>query len=207
MNLRFEEEQKKERRIQLAKAGVRFLLEAIFFIFLAWLIVTFSMKKVSMIGSSMETTLYNGEEIIINKSSYVLLSPRRNQIIAFYPETEEGEDSSDMNDTVIQIRRVIGLPGEKIKIQEGKVYIDGKELKEKYNFEMMYSAGRAISEITLAEDEYFVLSDNRNDMDDSRNTSFTKVRKKNIIGKAILRLNPLSLLGGPAEQQEESKDE
>ncbi len=70
----------------------------------------------------------------------------------------------------------------------------------------MHSAGRAVNEIQLAEDEYFVLSDNRNDMDDSRNTSFTKVRKKNIIGRVILRLNPFSLLGGP-EQEEPKKEE
>ena len=87
-----------------------------------------------------------------------------------------------------------------------KIYINGKVLKEKYPFEIMHSAGRAVNEIQLAEDEYFVLSDNRNDMDDSRNTSFTKVRKKNIIGRVILRLNPFSLLGGP-EQEEPKKEE
>ena len=98
------------------------------------------------------------------------------------------------------------LSNEKIKIKEGQIYINGKVLKEKYPFEIMHSAGRAVNEIQLAEDEYFVLSDNRNDMDDSRNTSFTKVRKKNIIGRVILRLNPFSLLGGP-EQEEPKKEE
>ena len=71
----------------------------------------------------------------------------------------------------------------------------------------MYSAGRAVSEIQLEEDEYFVLSDSRNDMDDSRNTSFTKVRRKNIIGKVILRISPFSLIGGPEEQKDEEKKE
>lgn len=206
MNLRFEEEQKRERRIQIVKASIRFLIEAIIVIFLAWLIVTFALKKVSMIGSSMETTLYNGEDVIVNKSSYLIFSPRHNQIIAFYPEVEEGEDDSDRDDTTIQIRRVVGLPGEKIMIKDGKLYVDGEEQKEKYDFEPMYSAGRAVSEITLEENEYFVLSDNRNDMDDSRNNSFTKVRKENIIGKVILRLSPFSLLGGP-EKKEETKNE
>ena len=154
----------------------------------------------------METTLYNGEDVIVNKSSFLILSPRREQVIAFYPESEEGEDTDELDDTVIQIRRVVGLPGEKIKIKEGQIYINGKVLKEKYPFEVMHSAGRAVNEIQLTEDEYFVLSDNRNDMDDSRNTSFTKVRKKNIIGRVILRLNPFSLLGGP-EQEEPKKEE
>ena len=208
MKLRFEEEQKHERRMKLLKEGIRFLIEIIIVIFIAWLIVTFALKQVSMIGSSMESTLYNGEDVVVNKSSYLLLSPRREQIIAFYPEAEEGEDMNDMDDTVIQIRRIVGLPGEKVLIKDGKVFINGEELQEKYPFEPMNSAGKAVSEIQLEEDEYFVLSDNRNDMDDSRNTSFTKVRKKNIIGKVIIRLNPFSLLGGPepTQNKEEVKE-
>lgn len=206
MNLRFEEEQKRERRIKIVKESIRFLIEVIIVIFIAWLIVTFALKKISVIGSSMETTLYNGEDVIVNKSSFLIFSPRREQVIAFYPEAEEGEDTEEMDDTVIQIRRVVGLPGEKIMIKDGKIYINGKVLTEDYPFEVMHSAGRAVSEVQLEKDEYFVLSDNRNDMDDSRNTSFTKVRKKNIIGKVILRLNPFSLLGGP-EKGEQKKEE
>lgn len=207
MNLRFEEEQKRERRIKIFKESIRFLVEIIIVVLIAWLIITFALKKVSVIGSSMETTLYNGEDVIVNKTSFLIFSPRREQIIAFYPESEEGEETDDMDDTSIQIRRVVGLPGEKIQIKDGKISIDGEIIQEKYPFELMNSAGRAVSEIQLDEDEYFVLSDNRNDMDDSRNTSFTKVRRKNIIGKVILRLNPFSLLGGPEKQEENQKEE
>lgn len=207
MNLRFEEEQKRERRIKIFKESIRFLVEVIIVVLIAWLIITFALKKVSVIGSSMETTLYNGEDVIVNKTSFLIFSPRREQIIAFYPESEEGEETDDMDDTSIQIRRVVGLPGEKIQIKDGKISIDGEIIQEKYPFELMNSAGRAVSEIQLDEDEYFVLSDNRNDMDDSRNTSFTKVRRKNIIGKVILRLNPFSLLGGPEKQEENQKEE
>lgn len=207
MNLRFEEEQKRERRIKIFKESIRFLVEIIIVVLIAWLIITFALKKVSVIGSSMETTLYNGEDVIVNKTSFLIFSPRREQIIAFYPESEEGEETDDMDDTSIQIRRVVGLPGEKIQIKDGKISIDGEIIQEKYPFELMNSAGRAVSEIQLDEDEYFVLSDNRNDMDDSRNTSFTEVRRKNIIGKVILRLNPFSLLGGPEKQEENQKEE
>lgn len=207
MNLRFEEEQKRERRIKILQEGIRFIIEVIIVVFIAWLIITFALKKVSVIGSSMETTLYNGEDVIVNKSSYLLFSPRREQVIAFYPEAEEGEDAEEMDDTVIQIRRVVGLPGEKIKIKDGKIWVNGEVIEEKYPFELMNSAGRAVSEVQLEEDEYFVLSDNRNDMDDSRNTSFTRVRKNNIIGKVILRLNPFSLLGGPEKEEQEQKEE
>ena len=208
MNLRFEEEQKKERRINFFKEMIRFLIEAIVVVFIAWLIVTFALKKVSVIGSSMETTLYNGEDVIVNKASFFLLSPRRSQLIAFYPEKEEEEkEAEDRTDSDIQIRRVIGLPGEKVLIKDGRIYIDGKVIEEDYDFDSMNSGGRAINEIQLDEDEYFVLSDNRNDMDDSRNTSFTKVRKENIIGKVLIRLDPFSLPGGPEkEKQPEQKE-
>ena len=107
MNLRFEEEQKRERRIKIIKESLRFLVEVIIVIFIAWLIITFALKKISMIGSSMETTLYNGEDVIVNKSSFLIFSPRREQVIAFYPESEEGEDTDELDDTVIQIRRVV----------------------------------------------------------------------------------------------------
>lgn len=189
--------------MQILKESICFLIEAALVVFLAWLIITFALKKVSVIGSSMETTLYNGEDVIVNKISYLLLSPKRDNMIAFYPEAEEGEEQQ-LDDTAIQIRRVVGLPGEKIQIKNGKFYANGKLVEENYPFEPMYSAGRAVNEVQLEKDEYFVLSDSRNDMDDSRNTSFTKVRKQNIIGKVILRLNPFSLIGGPEQKKEDS---
>lgn len=196
MRLRFEEEQKKERRRKILKEILIYLLEIAAVILAAWLIVHFAMKRASMIGSSMEPTLYNGEDVIINETSYVILKPARHAVIAFYPEQEEGDEAL-LDDSSILIRRIVGLPGEKVQIKNGIVCIDGEPIEEKYSYEPMVSAGRAHSEITLEEDEYFVLSDNRVDMDDSRNKSFTVVKRDNIIGKVILSLNPFSLISGP----------
>lgn len=206
MRIRFEEEMKKERRRKIVKELVIFLLLAVVVVFLAWIIIHYAMKKVSVIGSAMETTLYNGEDVIVNKTSYVIFSPKREQIIAFYPESDDENEVSE-SDSDILIRRVIGLPGEKVSIRDGKVYIDGQECKEKYDFPLMKSGGSASEEVTLGEDEYFVLSDNRNDMDDSRNPSFTKVKEENIIGKVLLRFSPFSLLGGPEEQKTNQEEE
>lgn len=203
MNLRFEEEMKRERRRKALKEFLWFLLAAAIVVLFAWLIVRFALKKVNVIGSAMETTLYNGEDVIVSKMSYVIFSPRRESVIAFYPEVEDEEETL-LDDSSVLIRRVIGLPGEKIHITDGKIYINGEEVTEKYNFGEMSSAGIANSEIELGEDEYFVLSDNRNDMDDSRNGAFTKVKKKNIIGKVILKFHPLSLIGGPEQEEEEN---
>ncbi len=201
MNLRFEEEMKRERRRDAFKELLWFLLIAAIVILFAWLIVRFALKKVNVIGSAMETTLYNGEDVIVNKISYAILSPGREAVIAFYPDLEE-EEEAVLDDSAVLIRRVIGLPGEKIRITDGKIYINEEEWKEKYNFGEMVSAGIANSEITLGEDEYFVLSDNRNDMDDSRNEAFTKVKRENIIGKVILKFHPLSLIGGPQQEEQ-----
>ena len=134
MNLRFEEEKKHEQRMQFLKGAIRFLIMVAAVVFLAWLIITFALKKVSVIGSSMETTLYNGEDVIVNKTSYVLFPPKRNQIIAFYPEVQDEEETIN-SDSMIHIRRVAGLPGEKVQIKNGKLYINGEEQKEKYDFE------------------------------------------------------------------------
>lgn len=202
MNLRFEEEQKKERRIRLIKESLRFLAAVVLVILLAWIIVHFALKRVAVIGSAMETTLYNGEDVIVNKTSYAVFKPKRGSLIAFYPEQKE-TDMTPLDDSSILIRRIVGLPGETIQIKEGRVYANGEAIKERYEFEPMASSGQANSELTLAEDEYFVLSDNRADMDDSRNVTFTKVKRENIIGKVILVLNPLSLPGGPEKNKEE----
>lgn len=196
MNLRFEEETKKERRIQILKEIIWFLIAAAVVVFAAWLIVRFAMKKVSMIGSAMEPTLFNGEDVIVNRASYFVLSPHRGAVIAFYPEQNEDE-TEEINDSSILIRRIVGLPGETILIRDGKIYVNGTLLEEDYPFEDIIAAGRANDEIKLEKDEYFVLSDKRMDQDDSRNTTFTKVRKSNIIGKVILTLNPFSMVGGP----------
>lgn len=200
MNLLFEEETKKARRRQLLKESGYFLIAAVLVILLAWLIVHFALKKASMIGSSMQTTLYNGEDLIVNRTSYKLFSPKRGTVIAFYPETDENEEHTDSS---ILVRRVVGLPGEQVQIKDGLIYINGEPLSEKYKFDPIESAGRALEPVTLEKNEYFVMSDKRDDLDDSRSTSFTKVYKKQIIGKVVFSLNPFALIGGPKEEGEE----
>lgn len=197
MNIRFEEEKRKQRRKEILTEIIKFVIAAILVVVLAWLIMTFAVKKASVIGSGMEKTLYNGEDVLINRAYGVLLGPSRDSVIAFYPEKDEA-DTTEHDDSSILIRRIVGLPGEKIKIASGKIFIDGEFLEEDYKFKNIQSGGIANVEYTIPEDEYFVLNDNRNDMNDSRSQTFTKVKKDNIIGKVILVLNPFSLLSGPS---------
>ena len=83
----------------------------------------------------------------------------------------------------------------------GKIYINGEEITENYAFDKNVSSGQAESEIQLDEDEFFVLSDKRTDLDDSRSNSFTKVKKENIIGPVMIALDPLSIVSGPDEPE------
>mgnify|MGYP002620949150 CR=1 FL=1 len=102
----------------------------------------------------------------------------------------------------------MGLPGETIHMENGYIYADGVKIEEKYEFDRTVSSGRAESDIVLDDDEYFVLSDKRTDLDDSRSTSFTKVKKENIIGPVFMRTTPLSLVTGPnAEEEKEEETE
>ena len=162
------------------------VVEIIAVVAAAFLIVRFGLETMNVSGSNMEPTLNDGENILINKMSYKLHSVKRNDIVVVR------QNGSEHNYYVIQ--RVIGLPGEKIKISNGEVYIDGKVLDEKYDFSLMKNGGLAMEEITLDNDEYFMLCDNRNDCEDSRNASVGNVLKSSIVGKAWIRTEPFAFI-------------
>lgn len=139
-----------------------------------------------MIGISMENTLYDGDPIIINKFSYRFTEPKRFDVIVF---KQSGREHNFYN-----IKRIIGLPGERVQIMDGSIYINGELIEEKINVEPMVNFGLANEEILLEENEYFVLGDNRNNSEDSRFASIGNVRQEEIIGKAILRLSPFNFV-------------
>ena len=209
MNLRFEEEAKKERKKKLIIELVRYIIEIILVIALAWVIINFALKKVIMIGNSMENTITSGQELLVNTVFKHFFSPKRGSVIAFYPDDASAGDKTG-SDSNILIRRIAGLPGETIQMRDGVVYIDDKPIEEEYEFDRKVSAGRAEEKIHLGEDEYFVLSDKRTDLDDSRSDSFTTVKEDNIIGDVFLSLEPLSFISGPdadaAEEPSESAE-
>lgn len=196
MNLRFEEEAKKERHKKLIIETIRYVIEIILVIVLAWCVVNFALKKVTMIGSSMESTLNSGEEVIVNTFFNHFSAPGRGDVIAFYPEQGTADDSMRADNNIL-IRRVVGLPGETVRMEDGKVLINGEPIEEDYIFDRNVSAGQAEEDYKLEKDEFFVLSDKRSDLDDSRSASFTKVRRDNIVGSVFLALDPFSFVSGP----------
>ncbi len=202
MNLNFEEEIKKDKRKKIIKECIIWLVEIIIVILLAYFLIHFCFKKTSTIGSTMEPTLYNGEEVFINTKAYMIFSPDREDVIAFYDK--EGADDEG-EEPLITFRRVVGLPGEKVQIVDGKIWINGKEWTEKYTYRPITAAGIAEQEIILGEDEYFVLCDSRIDLDDSRNASFGNVKESQIIGKVSYKFEPFSRVTGPDSKAYETE--
>ena len=152
-----------------------------------YLLITYVGQRTQVRGASMEPTLQDGDNLIVDKISYRFKEPERYDIIVF-PFRYETE--------TYYIKRIIGMPGERVRIDtEGVIYINGEVLREGYGKEVILSPGRALEEIVLAEDEYFVLGDNRNNSADSRDPSVGSIRKDTIIGKAWIRIWPFSKFG------------
>jgi signal peptidase I len=153
----------------------------------AYLIVTYVGQRTQVSGSSMESTLSNDDHLIVDKISYRFKEPQRFDIIVF-PFQYDRE--------TYYIKRIIGLPGETVQIDyDGNIYIDGEILDESYGREVIQNPGRASEPITLGDDEYFVMGDNRNNSSDSRDPSVGNIKREDIIGKAFIRIWPLSKFG------------
>lgn len=133
-------------------------------------------------GASMEPSFYNGNYLLVDELTYRFRSPERGEVIVFkYP----GDHKS------FYIKRIIGLPGEKIVLEKGKisVYKDG----EKKTLDEIYLSSKYTSgafEITLSNNEYFVMGDNRNFSFDSR--SWGPLNRDDMIGVVRLRLWPVN---------------
>ncbi len=135
----------------------------------------------------METTLSENDNLIVDKLTYRFREPKRFDIIVFPFQHEE--------DTYY-IKRIIGLPGETIYIdEEGNIYIDDEILQESYGKEVIKDAGRAYEPVVLGDDEYFVMGDNRNNSQDSRDPSVGNISRSAIIGRAWIRIWPLNKIG------------
>ncbi len=163
------------------------LVEIVLVVVAAYGITQYGLETMTVSGEYMSPTLKDGDNILINKMSYQMHKVHRNDVVAVQ---ENGSEHS-----YVTLERVIGLPGETVKIQEGKVYINGKELKEKLDFPTMENGGLALQEITLEKGEYFMLGDNRNECEDSRNANIGNILRGDIIGKAWVRLNSFAFIG------------
>ena len=152
---------------------------------ITFLIIHFVGQRTVVNGVSMQPTLSDGDNLIVDKLSYRFHDPDRFDIIVFPQE-----------DGRYFIKRIIGLPGENVRIDEdGFIYINGEKLQESYGKEVMLDPGIAAESITLGDDEYFVLGDNRNHSSDSRDPSVGVLHRKDLIGRAWVRIWPFSDIG------------
>ncbi len=169
-------QKKKRLNPRMFKDMVEVLVGGTVAVFLAFVLVFSIGMRTSVIGDSMEPALHNGQEILMNRILYRISKPSRGDVIVFLPN---GSQNSHL-----YVKRVVGLPGEKVQIREGNVYIDGVLLEEGELFDKIIDPGIAQNEILLESDEYFVLGDNRNSSEDSRSGNIGAVKKDTIIGKA-----------------------
>ncbi len=136
--------------------------------------------RIRVDGSSMEPTLHNGEFVLVDKLSYMIGKPQIGDVIVFhYPRDPKQE----------YIKRVIGLPGDRVVITGGRVYVNGQPLDEKY------IAAPPAYEATwdVPQDALFVLGDNRNNSSDSHN--WGTVPLDYVVGKAVLIYWPITSWG------------
>ncbi len=164
--------------------GMIYIILAILCIFI---VPHYVAQRTIVEGASMKDTLSSNDNLIVNKLLFRFTDPKRFDIIVFYPYGRDEEE--------YYVKRVIGLPGEEVRIEGPDIYINGEVLEEDYGKDPISFAGIAEEPLVLGEDEYFVMGDNRSHSMDSRDEDVGPVKRELIEGKAILRIWPLNKFG------------
>jgi signal peptidase I len=171
-----------QQKPQQTRSAFREVVETLLFTLLIYLLIrTFLFENYRVVGTSMVPTLADGQFLVVNKLGFRLHPPQRGDIVVF-----QDPYSPDRK----LIKRVIGLPGDTVEIQAGQVLINGQALDEPY----LEDAGDSTrTAIVLAEGEYWMMGDNRNNSSDSR--SWGTLPRARIVGKAWLSYWPPTLWG------------
>ena len=169
---------KKRRRIE------RIIILVAAAIVLGFAFVVFMFQTVKMVGPSMQGTIEDGETVIVSKFGKLIHGVKRDDIVAVKKNS----------DKYYSIKRVVAVPGDKVKIDGGKLYINGS-IYELKSGDIIVNPGTASSEIELQDNEYFLLGDNVNNSDDSRFSNMGIVQKTDITGIVIYRIKPWSKRG------------
>ncbi len=147
-----------------------------------FIILSYVGQRTEVTGNSMYPTLENGDSVWVNKLAYKTGEIERFDVVIF-PHYNES-----LGEEIYYIKRVIGMPDERIRIKDGLIYINDELLEESYGYydkDMPYYNGLAEDEIYIGEGEYFVLGDNRNNSEDSRMIGC--VSEDIIIGEALVK--------------------
>ena len=171
---------------QISKIGMWIFKIAVVCL-LAFVSVWYFGQKVSTVGDSMKPILRNGDVVLVNRIVYNASRPKRGDIIVFKPKGNENSH--------YYIKRIIALPGESVEIVENSVYINGEKLQEDYETSKIDDVGIVNEKIKLGSDEYFVLGDDRQNSEDSRNANVGNVKYSYIYGKVWFVISPKTHFG------------
>ena len=172
------------------KGIIKELLGWLVFIFIviaaSWFVVTFIGQRTQVSGSSMETTLSHGDQLIVDKISYRFSDPKRYDIVVFPYHYEEN---------TFYIKRIIGMPGETVQIVDGEVYIDGNFWESITAMSRWKMQG--LRRIRSRWGMMSILSsgDNRNNSQDSRVSNVGVLHRDELLGRAWIRIWPFSEFG------------
>ena len=172
---------KKDVNFPLLKEIFSWIIEIAIVLMMAFVLVYFIGMRTSVVGQSMSETLENGDQILVNRFMYKVIGPKANDVIVFLPN---GNEKSHY-----YVKRVIGVPGDTVQIKDGRIYVNGTEFTEKVDVASIEDAGLAADAVTLGDDEYFVLGDNRNNSEDSRYANIGNIKREYIIGKAWFEIS------------------
>ena len=152
------------------------------------LVIFFGMQ-VKVIGDSMESSLYNGQTVLVDRALSKIISLKRGDIIVFLPN---GNKNSHY-----YVKRIVGMPGDSLQIVDGVLMINNIMIEDdSEDFDKMEDAGIAANPIKLQSGEYFVLGDNRNSSEDSRSANIGVVKQSMIVGKVWFRQKTEDSSGG-----------
>ena len=147
-------------------------------VFFAFVLVFFVGMRTSVIGVSMENVLHSGQQVLVNRLSYLVFGPKEGDIIVFTP--------NGSRNTHFYVKRVVAVPGDTVCIKDGKLYVNNSIAE--YGYDKIMDAGIVENELTLEAGEYFVMGDNCNNSEDSRSGNIGPVSRDMIEGKAWFAL-------------------
>ena len=153
---------------------ISYILGIVIAVFLGIVITYFWGMSTKVIGDSMNPVLFNGQTIYIDRFSYMLSNPKAGDVIVFLPNSNENEH--------YYVKRVIAVPGDTVKIQDGICYVNGEE--SEHITQSISEAGIAVNEISIENGSYFCIGDNPGNSEDSRSANIGLVKDGDILGKA-----------------------
>ena len=165
------------------RKAIGWIVDIVVVISMAWFVGYGFGTQVRIAGQSMTPGLRGEDVVLMDRLTYDFTDPARFDVVVF-----EREDHKS------NVKRIIALPGEVVQVIDNRIYIDGEPLDEE-GLDQVILAGIAENPVTLGEDEYFLLGDNRDQSEDSRFANVGNVRREQIQGKVWLRLLPLVDIG------------